>query len=111
MLRGRSVRPLDERQSTSLLDRFEAERSIAAGAGQYDADGILSQSFGKRAEQHADRAELPRLVSVWIMMVHVPVAEGHDDTRRWHVNVIRLQGATVGCLLHRHRGPAADQLR
>ena len=52
VLRRRDV--LREGQPAGLLDRLDAERAVGAGAGVDDADGVLAQIGGERAQKRVD---------------------------------------------------------
>jgi hypothetical protein len=47
---------LSKRQAALLLDRFQSERAVAAGAGKYDTDRVLSRLLGERRKERIDRA-------------------------------------------------------
>ena len=46
---------LRQGQPAALLDRLEAERAVAAAAGEDDADGALALVVGEAAEEQVDR--------------------------------------------------------
>ncbi|EXI73467.1 MAG: hypothetical protein AW07_02679 [Candidatus Accumulibacter sp. SK-11] len=45
---------LGDDQSALVLDRADALRAVAAGAGEYDADGPFMLVLGERAKEEVD---------------------------------------------------------
>ena len=51
---------LRQRQPAMLLDGAHTQRTVAAGAGQDDAGGVLSLILGQGDEEAVDRVRNPR---------------------------------------------------
>ena len=94
--------------STSFTART-AQRAVAAGAGENDADGALALILRQRTEEGIDGQMEPmgyhRVDQVQVSMKQGQVFPGGND-----IDVVGRDGDAVGDLRHRHPGEALHQL-
>ena len=90
------------------LDRARAQRAVAAGAREHDADRALTLVLGQRAEEEIDRQALtPRRRG--LQQLQAPVDECHVAVGRDDVSAVGLHHHAVLNLENLHPGVAPHQ--
>ena len=106
---GAVIAALRDRQPAMLLDRLDAERSVAAAAGQHDADGVVASVLGQAGEEQVDR--VLRALRTRERLQPEPPALDDQGVIGWDdVDVVGLDRGLVPRLHHRHGGEAAEDL-
>ena len=95
-------------QPAMLLDRGGTQRSVAPGARQDDANGVLALIFGQRLEEGIDR---PTAVAGWRRLddLQASTRYRHRCVGRNDEDAVRLDQNAVGRLDNVHRGGPAEQ--
>ena len=109
VFRGSPVLALRNGQAAALFDRLEAKRTVAAGAGEHDADSLLAHRCSQGIEESVDGAVntvvVPRRFDAQAAVNHC-----HDAMGRRYVDVIRFDRRAVSGFHHRHRRPSAHDV-
>ena len=103
------VRALGDRQPPVLLDRLEAERPVAAAAGEHDTDRVLSLVLGERGEEHVYRGAF-MVRNPGVPKTEPPLLDSQDRAGWQNVDMLRFDRLVVSCVDHRHLGSAAEDL-
>ena len=85
---------LGDRQPTLLLDRFDAQRAVAAGAGQHDSDCVFARGFGQGREKNIDGITFV-LIDCCGEQIQLLLRDGQHRVGRQHVDMVRLHALTV----------------
>ena len=108
--RSIAIGALRDGEPAAFLDRLEAKRAIASGAGQHDADCTVPQSVRKRVEQAIDGSVVARRARFrHADSERATLEAGHGMGRR-NIDAVRLHGIAVHRLEHRHGSPAPEYL-
>jgi hypothetical protein len=103
--------PWRQGQAAAGLDRLQPERTVVAGAGQDDADGVFVQALRHRVEKRVDRGGFPGRIGWYPTQRQAAVVQGRDGAGRDHQDVVRSDRVAVPGLGHRHVGPARQDFR
>jgi hypothetical protein len=109
MARTGMVGRLRERQAAMLLDGLDAERAVAAGAGEHDADGIFGLVLGKGGKERVDRRALAAVDDG--ANAQSPLLDLEDAIGRHHIDVIGLNELVMFGDQHRHTRVAPQYFR
>ncbi|MCQ4163904.1 hypothetical protein NM961_04190 [Tahibacter sp. P2K] len=95
---------LHQGESAEFLDLGQAQRTVAAGARQQDADGALALRFGQAAEEQVEGRRL--LACIGRGGLDMAALEHQAGIRRDQIKMAAAQRLAPGELLHLERGGA-----
>ena len=102
---------LGDGQPALLLDRAQAERAVAARAGEDEARRALALGTGERLEEGVDRRALPAALRRHRPEPEMVVLDGQRLVGRDDIDAVGLDLDAVARLDHRQLGAAIEQGR
>ena len=106
---GGLTRLLRDHQPAFLLHGLQPKAAIGARSRQDHTDGARTAVLRQRIQQKVEWQPRP-VARLRLREVQRAVADGQIGSRGNHIDVIGLDRHAVGCLLHRHRGMAGQQI-
>src|SRR6201747_2992378 len=105
---AKTVAHLCERDAATLLDRLDAERTVAVATGQHDAGGHLAGVNRERTEENIDGLSL--VPARMLPNQQTAVLHGQGGATGQNEDATGLDLDVVGHGRHRHRRQTADDL-
>ena len=101
---------LRQGQAAALLDHLQAQRAVAAGARQDDADRLLAKGLAQRIKKRVDGTEKAVIVRRRHLHAQPTAADRHDGVGQRDIHAIGFEQGAVHRLQHLHLGPAPQNV-